>query len=114
MGSDANDGTKVDVDAQAIKNPGGETPGGYDPLAQKERYDPSGLLVPLAEQSPGAEKDPQRVIPYLLRTALGGEPTDERIGVLKTFVDASGGRITPDTTLGVLALISAMPEYQLC
>jgi alkaline phosphatase len=28
--SPANDGTKVDVDAQAILNPGGETPGGYD------------------------------------------------------------------------------------
>jgi alkaline phosphatase len=29
--SPANDGTKFDVDAQALKNPGGETPGGYDP-----------------------------------------------------------------------------------
>lgn len=29
--SPANDGTKVDVDAQALKNPGGEKPGGYDP-----------------------------------------------------------------------------------
>jgi alkaline phosphatase len=29
--SPANDGTKVDVDAQALKNPGGEMPGGYDP-----------------------------------------------------------------------------------
>ena len=29
--SPANDGTKVDVDAQAVRNPGGETPGGYDP-----------------------------------------------------------------------------------
>lgn len=28
--SPANDGTKYDVDAQAILNPGGETPGGYD------------------------------------------------------------------------------------
>lgn len=28
--SPANDGTKVDVDAQAVKNPGGITPGGYD------------------------------------------------------------------------------------
>jgi alkaline phosphatase len=28
--SPANDGTKVDVDSQAIRNPGGETPGGYD------------------------------------------------------------------------------------
>ena len=30
--SPANDGTKVDVDAQAVRNPGGETPGGYDPV----------------------------------------------------------------------------------
>jgi len=29
--SPANDGTNVDVDAQAVRNPGGETPGGYDP-----------------------------------------------------------------------------------
>lgn len=29
--SPANDGTTFDVDAQALKNPGGETPGGYDP-----------------------------------------------------------------------------------
>ena len=28
--SPANDGTQVDVDAQALKNPGGEKPGGYD------------------------------------------------------------------------------------
>jgi alkaline phosphatase len=28
--SPANDGTKFDVDAQAVLNPGGETPGGYD------------------------------------------------------------------------------------
>jgi alkaline phosphatase len=29
--SPANAGTKTDVDAQAVKNPGGTTPGGYDP-----------------------------------------------------------------------------------
>jgi alkaline phosphatase len=29
--SPANDGTKVDVDAQAIRNPEGDKPGGYDP-----------------------------------------------------------------------------------
>ena len=28
--SPANDGTKCDVDAQAVRNPGGKTPGGYD------------------------------------------------------------------------------------
>jgi alkaline phosphatase len=30
--SPANGGTRVDVDAQAVLNPGGTTPGGYDPL----------------------------------------------------------------------------------
>lgn len=29
--SPANDGTKFDVDAQAVRNPGGERPGGFDP-----------------------------------------------------------------------------------
>jgi alkaline phosphatase len=29
--SPANDGTEFDVDAQAVRNPGGERPGGYDP-----------------------------------------------------------------------------------
>ena len=29
--SPANDGTKVDVDVQAVRNPGGDTPGGFDP-----------------------------------------------------------------------------------
>jgi len=29
--SPANDGTKVDVDAQVLRNPGGDKPGGYDP-----------------------------------------------------------------------------------
>jgi alkaline phosphatase len=29
--SPANDGTQYDVDAQAVMNPGGKTPGGYDP-----------------------------------------------------------------------------------
>ncbi len=39
--SPANDGTKVDVDAQALKNPGGETPGGYDPARGGETpWDP--------------------------------------------------------------------------
>ena len=39
--SPANDGTKVDVDAQALKNPGGEKPGGYDPsLGGATPWDP--------------------------------------------------------------------------
>jgi len=40
--SPANDGTKVDVDAQAVRNPGGRTPGGYSPaLGGATPWDPS-------------------------------------------------------------------------
>mgnify|MGYP006268557397 CR=1 FL=1 len=40
--SPANDGTKVDVDAQALVNPGGEKPGGYDPaLGGATPWDPA-------------------------------------------------------------------------
>jgi alkaline phosphatase len=40
--SPANDGTKVDVDAQAVRNPGGRTPGGYNPaLGGATPWDPS-------------------------------------------------------------------------
>ncbi|MFM8577770.1 MAG: alkaline phosphatase [Planctomycetaceae bacterium] len=40
--SPANDGTTVDVDAQAVRNPGGRTPGGYNPvLGGATPWDPS-------------------------------------------------------------------------
>jgi alkaline phosphatase len=42
--SPANDGTKVDVDAQAVRNPGGERPGGYDPVrGGRAPWDPGAL-----------------------------------------------------------------------
>lgn len=92
----------------------GKTPSGYDPLADKERFNPLPLLEPIAANGSGAEKDPAKVAPYLLRVTLGQVPTDERITILTKFANESGGRITPDVVTGMLALITAMPEYQLC
>jgi len=92
----------------------GKTPRGFDPLASLEKYDPTALLANLAQSNPGAEKDPARVVDYVLRFALGGEPSAARRETLVSFLNEHGGRITPDSLTGVLALITAMPEYQLC
>jgi uncharacterized protein (DUF1800 family) len=91
----------------------GKMPVGYDPLHDKEKYDPSALLAELAKSSAGADTDPDRVIDYLLRFALGAQAPHHRDS-LKAFVEESGGRITPDVITGLLLLITAMPEYQLC
>lgn len=92
----------------------GKTPTGYDALAELERYDPSTLLRDLAETDPGADRDPEKAVRYLLRFALGGEPDARKAMSLVEFVQGNGGRVTPDVLTGVLALITAMPEYQLC
>lgn len=92
----------------------GRTPTGYDALSNVERYDPSALLADLAATDPGADRDPDKAVDYLLRFALGGEPDPRKVESLVRFVRTNGGQITPDVLTGILVLITAMPEYQLC
>lgn len=92
----------------------GKTPTGYDPLADAQRYDPTGLLDDLAQTQPGADRDANQVAAYLARFTLGPNPSSERLRVLNDFVESTGSRVTPDTVTGMLALLTAMPEYQLC
>jgi uncharacterized protein (DUF1800 family) len=89
----------------------GKTPTGYDALAKQEAYDPSGLLRDLARSEPGAERDREKVVRYLLAFALGDSVSDARRETLMAF---GGDRLTPDVVTGMVALITAMPEYQLC
>ncbi len=91
----------------------GRLPVGYDSSAKSEKYDPSGLLRPLSETDPAAARDPERVVDYLLRFTLG-RPNEQARTVLAGFVNEHGGTIKPDTVTGMLLLIAAMPEYQLC
>lgn len=86
---------------------------GYDETARTEHYDPTPLIHTLTEADPAAERDPDRVIRYLLRFAIGREPVHAR-QALDDFADSTGNRITPDTITAMLLLITAMPEYQLC
>lgn len=90
----------------------GKKPVGYDALASEEKYDPTFLLAPLENAAPGAERDPDKVIEYLLRFTIGTSPMHAR-STLREFVGSVGGEIRPDVVTGILLLISAMPEYQL-
>ena len=91
----------------------GKKPQGYDALADTERYDPSELLAELGGADPGADKDLDKVIDYLLRFALGSAPSEARAD-LKDFARGLGAGATRDVIVGMLLLITAMPEYQLC
>ncbi len=91
----------------------GKTPTGYSALAQIDRYDPSVLLADLARTDPGAERDPQRVVAYLLRFMLGPGERPERERVLLEFTHKHNDAITDDIVIALIALITAMPEYQL-
>lgn len=95
----------------------GKKPVGYDASADTQKYDPRPLLDELAKADPGAERNPERVVEYLLRLTVGRAPESGR-AALTAFIDSHGGRLDGDNArdllLGILLLITAMPEYQLC
>jgi uncharacterized protein (DUF1800 family) len=90
----------------------GRTPRGYDALADQQRYDAAPLLAPLAGADAPSAGDAARVTDYLLRFTLGQAPTHAR-ATLTDFVSANGGEVEGDMIIGLLLLITAMPEYQL-
>ncbi len=91
----------------------GKLPVGYDAKVADEKFDPSPLLAPLAQAEAGAERDARRVAEYLLRFAVG-RADDVAMEKLVAFSGVNGGKVTPDLVTGMLVLISALPEYQLC
>jgi len=91
----------------------GRSPSHVDPLAGRERYDPSRLLRALDEEEDGASRDPERVAAFLLRHCVG-RAESRNIAPLVRHARENGGRVTDETVIGMLLLISAMPEYQLC
>jgi uncharacterized protein (DUF1800 family) len=91
----------------------GRTPAGFDASSVLAEYDPTSLLDDLNEVDPGAARDADKVINYLLRLTLGGDPRKRHTATLRDFAQETGGRVTPGIVTGMLALIGAMPEYQL-
>ncbi|MBC7835209.1 MAG: DUF1800 domain-containing protein [Phycisphaerales bacterium] len=92
----------------------GKMPVGYDALANSEKFDPSPLLSELAAADAGAATDPARVVDYVMRFALGGAGENEQNRQTLLAFAGEHGRLTPDVITGLLLLVTAMPEYQLC
>ena len=57
--------------------------------------------------------DPDLVVDYLLRFTLGTTPHPDRRETVRAFLRDVGDRIDRDRITAILALITAMPEYQL-
>lgn len=91
----------------------GRKPQGYDNTADSQKYDPLPLLDELREANAKSAEDPAAVVDYLMRLALGrAEPAAKQ--ELMSFMAKAGNQITRDSVTGLLLLITAMPEYQLC
>lgn len=88
----------------------GRKPGGDDPLADTERYDPAPMVAALVGD---ATTDPDAVITSLLRFMVGSVPPDAH-AVLRRVVPSAEPVLSRDTLIKLMLLISAMPEYQLC
>jgi len=90
----------------------GQRPDAYPWDRDGSSYDATHLIEHLSDQR-GHYHLPD-VIGYLLRFNLGREPLPDRVATLTTFVEGHGGRLDNDMIIALLALITAMPEYQLC
>jgi uncharacterized protein (DUF1800 family) len=62
----------------------------------------------------GGEADPREVVVYLLRINLATEPHPQRVQQLVEFVESRKRAMDNNMLLGVMCLVGAMPEYQLC
>ncbi|MFA7237487.1 MAG: DUF1800 domain-containing protein [Phycisphaeraceae bacterium] len=84
---------------------------GYDATGVLEDSDERGL-TPAAKQlpGPGAERVVDRVLGLLLGAAGTGHRREEMLG----FLARHENRITNDVMAGLLCVVTAMPEYQLC
>jgi len=90
----------------------GRRPDSYPWQEDGRVYDPEFLLDHIRDTHASASTTD--LVTYLLRLNLGVEPHPSRVDELTTFVDRHGGRLDRDRLIATIALIAALPEYQLC
>ncbi len=90
----------------------GKMPNGYSNPAKFGQFDPMPLLKSLGD-SPGGYSIEQ-AIEYLAHFTFGQKPSSGRLKPLVDFGSEHGMQMDKTIATGVLCLISAMPEYQLC
>ncbi len=93
----------------------GRRPESYEWQADGREYDPTHLIAHLEHDSAdGQAASIDDVVNYLLRFNLGTHPHADRVKTLTEFAHANGGKVDRPMLIGLLSLIAAMPEYQLC
>ena len=90
----------------------GRRPNAYAWQSDGSSFDARPMLADLA--ATGEPVAARNAVTYLLRCMLGQEPHQERIEAVMAYVNRAGGELDDETLTGVLSLITAMPEYQLC
>lgn len=91
----------------------GRRPKGTDPLAEKEKFDPMPLLSELDRGGGDTFSDPDKVAEVLLRLTLGSVPSGAKDALI-AYAASRGPTVNRDTIVGMLLIITSMPEYQLC
>jgi len=77
-----------------------------------ETFDAMPLVEHLRDEK--GKLDARVVFDWLLRFNLGDKPHLDRLTVLDDYLRSRGDRIDSTRLIGLLCLITSMPEYQLC
>lgn len=89
----------------------GRRPDIYDWEVDADRWDARALVEHLRQDGRLAAAP---VVDYLLRMSLAREPHPDRRAVLEAFASEGRADLDNDRILALLALITALPEFQLC
>jgi len=90
----------------------GRRPASYDWEAEMTPYDAMPLIAHLRGEAGSVA--PDDLIDYLLQFTLGQPLRVERRATLRAVLAGCGDQVTNEVLIALLALITAMPEYQLC
>lgn len=91
----------------------GRTPHGYDALAESHAFDAAKLLAEASEATDGKQQDHGILARWLMTFALGAPPDEDKARTVEEYL-RSQGEVTSESIGRTLALIAAMPEYQVC
>lgn len=89
----------------------GRRPDIYDWEVDADRWDARALVEHLRQDG---RLSAAPVVDYLLRMSLASEPHPDRRAVLEAFASEGRADLDNDRILALLALITALPEFQLC
>jgi len=99
----------------------GRRPQQYDWPVTDDAYDARHLIADVKAgatqtegEPPPAFLDAEQVARFLLRFSLAARPHQSRVDALSAFLRQNDGAAENDRLIAALALISAMPEFQLC